>query len=83
MSAPSRIINVASIAHWNAKVDLSNLQGEDIMTAFKLMHYLNWVLSLYICPSGTIERYRRYGQLLAPWSDKKQNFFVQVLELSR
>jgi NAD(P)-dependent dehydrogenase (short-subunit alcohol dehydrogenase family) len=27
-SRPSRIINVASIAHWNAKADWSNLQGE-------------------------------------------------------
>jgi len=27
-SAPSRIVTVASIAHWNAKVDWNNLQGE-------------------------------------------------------
>jgi NAD(P)-dependent dehydrogenase (short-subunit alcohol dehydrogenase family) len=27
-SSPSRIINIASIAHWNAKVDWNNLQGE-------------------------------------------------------
>lgn len=27
-SAPSRIITVASMAHWNAKVDWNNLQGE-------------------------------------------------------
>jgi NAD(P)-dependent dehydrogenase (short-subunit alcohol dehydrogenase family) len=27
-SGPSRIINVASIAHWNAKVEWNNLQGE-------------------------------------------------------
>ncbi len=27
-TAPSRIVNVASIAHWNARVDWSNLQGE-------------------------------------------------------
>jgi NAD(P)-dependent dehydrogenase (short-subunit alcohol dehydrogenase family) len=27
-SAPSRIVTVASVAHWNAKVDWNNLQGE-------------------------------------------------------
>lgn len=27
-SSPSRIINIASIAHWDAKVDWNNLQGE-------------------------------------------------------
>ncbi|MDD1742898.1 MAG: SDR family NAD(P)-dependent oxidoreductase [Methanotrichaceae archaeon] len=27
-SASSRIINVASVAHWNAKIDWNNLQGE-------------------------------------------------------
>lgn len=27
-SAPSRIVNVSSIAHWNGKVDWDNLQGE-------------------------------------------------------
>ena len=27
-SAPSRIVNVASIAHWNAKLEWNNLQGE-------------------------------------------------------
>ena len=26
-SSPSRIVNVASIAHWNANVDLNNMQG--------------------------------------------------------
>lgn len=34
-SAPSRIINVASIAHWNAKVDWSNIQGEQWYEGFQ------------------------------------------------
>jgi len=33
-SAPSRIINVASIAHWDAQVDWNNLQGEMHYDAF-------------------------------------------------
>lgn len=33
-SAPSRIINVASVAHWNAQVDWNNLQGERHYDAF-------------------------------------------------
>jgi NAD(P)-dependent dehydrogenase (short-subunit alcohol dehydrogenase family) len=34
-SAPSRIINVASIAHWNAKIDWTNLQGERSYNGFQ------------------------------------------------
>ncbi|MCJ7443088.1 MAG: SDR family oxidoreductase [Methanotrichaceae archaeon] len=34
-SEPSRIINVASIAHWNARVDWSNFQGERYYDGFQ------------------------------------------------
>ena len=33
-SAPSRIINVASIAHWNGRLDWGNLQGEKSYQGF-------------------------------------------------
>jgi NAD(P)-dependent dehydrogenase (short-subunit alcohol dehydrogenase family) len=34
-SGPSRIINVASITHWNAKLDWNNLQGEKRYDGFQ------------------------------------------------
>ena len=34
-SAPSRIVNVASMAHWNANVDWSNMQGEQYFDGFR------------------------------------------------
>ncbi|MDD1758857.1 MAG: SDR family oxidoreductase [Methanotrichaceae archaeon] len=34
-SAPSRIVNVASIAHWNANVDWNNTQGEKYFDGFQ------------------------------------------------
>lgn len=34
-AAPSRIINVSSIAHWNAQVDFENLQGEKNYSGFQ------------------------------------------------
>jgi NAD(P)-dependent dehydrogenase (short-subunit alcohol dehydrogenase family) len=34
-SVPSRIVNVASIAHWNAKVDWNNMQGEQYFDGFQ------------------------------------------------
>lgn len=34
-SSSSRIINIASIAHWNARVDWNNLQGERSYDAFQ------------------------------------------------
>lgn len=34
-SAPSRIINVASIAHWNAKIDWNNMLGEQWYDGFQ------------------------------------------------
>ncbi len=34
-SGPSRIINVASVAHWNAKLDWNNLQGEKWYDGFQ------------------------------------------------
>jgi NAD(P)-dependent dehydrogenase (short-subunit alcohol dehydrogenase family) len=35
-AAPSRIINVASIAHWNARIDWNNLQGERRYDGFEV-----------------------------------------------
>jgi NAD(P)-dependent dehydrogenase (short-subunit alcohol dehydrogenase family) len=34
-SSPSRIVNVASIAHWNANVDWNNMQGEQYFDGFQ------------------------------------------------
>jgi NAD(P)-dependent dehydrogenase (short-subunit alcohol dehydrogenase family) len=48
-SAPSRIVNVASIAHWNANVDWSNMQGEKYYDGFQsyALYKLGIVLFTY------------------------------------
>jgi NAD(P)-dependent dehydrogenase (short-subunit alcohol dehydrogenase family) len=46
-SAPSRIINVASIAHWNGKLDWKNLQGERRYEGFDAYATSKLVLILF------------------------------------
>jgi NAD(P)-dependent dehydrogenase (short-subunit alcohol dehydrogenase family) len=58
-SAPSRIINVASIAHWNGAMDWDNLQGEKSYQGFAA--YALSKLSLILFTSYLAERLQGTG----------------------